>query len=275
MSIRTVLVALAATVSMLVFSAVPTAWAQDQPDTYASTYCIKATPGNGQEFEQFAHEVATKLWQVRLQDKRITGWSFNRAVTPAGEEARCSHLLVYFYQGAPSEPGNQLEAELKKAGLRMTPREFTTKRNSLSKLVLHERWVRFAGFSTVQKGDYFQINFMKPLPGKGADFRKFEREVWLPLAQEAAKSSDHTGKAWSGWARIYPAGTGSEYDDVTVDVFRDWASIWKPQGYSKEVVDKVFPGKTQDEVLAPIPTLRNLVRRELYVVVDNATSTGQ
>ena len=270
--LRTIMCALA--VPVLFLSAIPAARAQDQPQTYGNTYCIKALPGKALEFEQFARDVGSKLWQVSVQEKRMSRWSFSRTVTPTGEEARCSHLLGLFYEGAPPEPQNQLEADLKKAGLKMSPQEYRTRLTSLSKLVLHERYVRYAGFGSVEKGTYFHINFMKPLPGKGAEFAKFEREVWLPLAEEAAKSG-HPRKAWSAWFKIYPSGTGGDYDGITVDIFRDWASVWKSQGFSKEVVEKVFPGKTSQELLSPTATLRNLVHRELYVVVESGSATSQ
>ena len=74
---------------------------------------------------------------------------------------------------------------------------------------------------------------------------------------------------------MYPSGTESDYDAITVDIFRDWASVWKPQGFSKEVVEKVFPGKTALDLLAPTNTLRSLVHRELYFVVESGNSASQ
>jgi len=270
--LRTMMCALA--VPVLFLSAIPAARAQDQPQTYLSAFCIKAEPGKTQEFEQFVRDVGSKLHQVRMQEKRISRWSFSRAVTPTGEEARCSHRLALVYEGAPPEPQTQLEADLKKAGIKMSPQEYSTRLTSLSKLVLQERFARFAGFGAPEKGTYFQINFMKPLPGKGAEFAKFEREVWQPLAEQAAKTG-HPRKAWTAWARIYPSGSASDYDAITVDIFRDWASIWKPQGFSKEVAEKVFPGKSGQDLMAPISTLRNLVHRELYFVVESGNSASQ
>jgi hypothetical protein len=52
------------------------------------------------------------------------------------------------------------------------------------------------------------------------------------------------------------------------DVFRDWASIFKPQGFSNGVLAKVFPGKSPDGIFGPVAGLRDLVKRELYVVAD-------
>ena len=270
--LRTMMYALA--LPALFLSAIPAARAQDQPQTHLSTFCIKALPGKAVELEQFVSDVGSKLFQVSMQEKRMSRWTFSRAVTPTGEEAACSHRLALVYEGAPPEPPNALEADLKKAGIKMTSQEYFAKLMSFSKLVLHERFARFAGFGAPEKGTYFQINFMKPLPGKAADFAKFEREVWMPLAEQAAKSG-HPRRAWAGWFRIYPSGSESDYDAITVDVFRDWASVWKPQGFSKDAVEKVFPGKTAQDLMAPTITLRNLVHRELYFVVESGRAASQ
>ena len=270
--LKTMMYALA--LPALFLSTIPAARAQDQPQMHLSTFCIKALPGKAVELEQFVRDVGSKLVQVSMQEKRISRWTFSRAVTPTGEEAQCSHRLALVFEGAPPEPLNTLEADLKKAGIKMSPQEYSTRLTSLSKLVLHERFTRFAGFGAPEKGNYFQINFMKPLPGKGADFAKFEREVWMPLADQAAKSG-HPRKGWAAWFRMYPSGTASDYDAITVDIFGDWASVWKQQGFSKEVVEKVFPGKTAQDLMAPLNTLRNLVHRELYFVVESGNSKSQ
>lgn len=62
---------------------------------------------------------------------------------------------------------------------------------------------------------------------------------------------------------------------MTADMFWDWASVWKTQGFSKEVVKKVFPGKIAQDLMAPISTLRSLVYRELYFVVESGRAASQ
>ena len=248
--------------------------AQQAPQLHGAIYCIKALPGKGQEFERWVADEARKVIQVSLDAKRITGWSLSRAVTPTGEETRCSHILATFSEGAPAEPRNTLEEDVKKAGLRTTAQQYLARRDSLAKLVLHERYVRYAGFGAAEKGDYWAVNFMKPRPEKHGEFHQFESRTWLPIAEEAAKGG-HPRKAWSAWHLLYPSGTAGAYDDVTVDTFRDWASVWKPQGFSKEVMEKVFPGKSQETVFSPLAGLRELVRRELYLIVESARAGGQ
>ena len=250
------------------------AQAQAPPQLHAAIYCLKALPGKGQEFERWVADEARKVTQVSLDAKRIAGWTLSRAVAPTGEEARCGYIYAVFSEGAPPEPQNTLEADIKKAGLRSTAQLYTARRDSLVKLVVHERYVRFAGFGVGEKGNYWNLNFMKPRPDKHGEFHKFESKTWLPLAEEAAKAG-HPCQAWSAWHLLYPSGSGGAYDDVTVNTFRDWASIWKPQVFSKEVMEKVFPGKSVETLFGPLAGLRDLVRRELYLVIDSSRAGGQ
>jgi hypothetical protein len=258
-------------VTALLLCSGATLWAQSEPKTYLSVFCIKATPGKMSELETFVQDAGKRLAQVQVDAGRMSGWTFSRAVAPMGERARCDYVMAYTYDGAYPEPENSLQADLEKAGVNMTREEFLEKRNSLSKLIHHERLALVEGFGRRAKGDYYQVNFMKPHQGKTGEFFKFEREVWMPLAKAAA-DDNHARKAWSCWHVMYPSGSKMEYDAVTVDTFRDWKSIWGPQSFSKELVDKLHPGKTIQEVMAPVGELRDIVRRELYVVRDAINS---
>lgn len=122
--------------------------------------------------------------------------------------------------------------------------------------------VRFAGFGTVEKGDYYQLNYMKARPGKEAEFHDFEQKVWRATAEAGAKEG-HPRKAWSAWHVLYPAGTATHFDDITVDVFRDWESIWKSQAYPQKIGDRVAPGKTLAEI-----------SNQLFVATDVICAAG-
>ena len=251
----------------LIFAAALSLPGQDSPPFHASVNCVKALPGKAAELERFAADVLKKLMETQMEDGKVGGWELSRAVTPAGEEARCDYLSVSFFAGPPPAPQSLLESDLERAGLRMAPEQFRAELTGLSKLVSHERFVRLDGFGESVKGDYWQANFMKPRPGKMAELVDFERNVWKPLARGAADSG-HPRKGWGVWRLLYPSGAATPYDIVTVDAFRDWDSIWADQSFSPEAVARIFPGKTVAEVFAPLADLRSLERRELYVVTE-------
>jgi len=249
--------------------------AQSPPQIYLTVFCVKTPPERRVEFEQFVQGPFKKTAQARVESKQMIAWSLSRGVAPTGAEARCDYVLVDVFAGGYPPPARVTDDVLKKANVSMTSAAFYAKLYALGKLVTADRVVQVDGFGVPGKGDYYQVNFMKPKPGKTADFFKFERTVWMPLAKEAAKAGGGR-KGWLVSSMLYPSGSGMPYDALTIDVFRDWDSVWKGTGFSKEVVERVHPGQTLEQLFEPMASLRDLVRRELYFVVDaiNATPPG-
>lgn len=249
--------------------------AQAEPAVWSSYTCIRIEPGKGAEFEKLILDNYPQMIRVLMEEKRLVWWGFHRGVTPAGEDPRCNYIISSVSLGAPAAPLTRAEIEqhMKKAGLTMTYGQFQAKRNAIAKTVTTGTSRQFAMVGRIEKGDYYALNYMKSMPGKTADYAKFELEVWRPMvAEEIAR-----GGLWKGWSASrlwYPWGESTEFDFVTLDVFRDWESVWKPQAMSESVVSKVFPGKTLAEITAPLPGLRKQVRRELFRVIEAIGSTA-
>jgi hypothetical protein len=240
----------------------------NQPPIHVFSICAKALPGKAAEYEKLMTGTFSKVAQVLVAEKQFSAWSLSRIVAPQGEVARCDYLSTHTVLGTPPEVGSLLTAErFKKAGVSMKPEEYYAARAAAVRPVSVSRLRGYSGTGALAKGDYYRVNYMKTRPGKAAEFRKFEHEVWMPLAREAAKGG-HPVKGWRGAVLLYPSGTGIEHDHVTIDIFRDWESVWKPAGFSEEVIDKVHPGKKAADIFTPIPDLRDIVRRELYQVIE-------
>jgi hypothetical protein len=71
-----------------------------------------------------------------------------------------------------------------------------------------------------------------------------------------------------------PSGTGLPYEAGTIDVYEDWAAIGKPQAFD-EVFQKVHPGKNVPELLAKADKAREIVRSDLYEVLEKVTPKHQ
>jgi len=116
--------------------------------------------------------------------------------------------------------------------------------------------------------EYFKIE-----PGKGADYRKLEQEVWTPIHRERVKMG--AIKSWSAWGVRFPGGTAREYDRVIITTFDKFADVETP--YPLAVFTKVFPNTTAAEIVARTRALSNLVRSEMVTLLDSTTpaSTAQ
>lgn len=113
---------------------------------------------------------------------------------------------------------------------------------------------------------YAVLEFMKIEPGKAADYRKMEQEVWMPIHRERVKAK--LIRSWALWAVRYPGGTSREYDVVTVTLYDNFKDL--ENSYPLEVFTKAHPNKTAAELTAQAGALRKMVRTEVLAIIDAA-----
>jgi len=118
---------------------------------------------------------------------------------------------------------------------------------------------------------YALIEYFKIEPGKAADYRKLEQEVWVPIHRERVKQG--IIKSWWSWGVRFPGGAGREYDRVIITTFDKFTDVETP--YPPAVFTKVFPNTTAAELVARTAALSKLVRSELVALLDNTASTGE
>lgn len=113
---------------------------------------------------------------------------------------------------------------------------------------------------------YATFEYMKIEPGKGADYRKLEQEVWAPIHRERVKS--RLIRSWSLWGVRYPGGVSREYDMVAVTLFDNFKDL--ENSYPPEVFSKAHPNINRDEIGAKTTAARKMVRTEVVAIVDSA-----
>jgi hypothetical protein len=245
-------------------------FAQSSPVSYLSTSCIKVLPGKMQEYRQFVTDYNLKANSQLVSSSEIASWTLLRSVLPAGEEARCDFISVIAHKAEPLPPLGPGEAEkvLQKAGINMTWQAFVAKRSELTKLVSTELWRARERVGASQKGDYLYLNFMKV--HNPADYMKFEKEVWRPLAESMVK--DGSMRGWTFSTLVLPGGTDRTYTAVSADIFPSWEAIFKP-GSFVETFKKTHPNKNMEETMSSLSKLRDLGRRELFVIQEKVAAT--
>lgn len=112
---------------------------------------------------------------------------------------------------------------------------------------------------------YAVVNYMKAKAGQ--DPVKLEREIYEPVHQEAANRGHRLG--WDLIGVWMPGGSSREYDYITVDYYRGMpGSQDVPEGEWENILKKVHPGKTSEEIGEKTEAARDLVRQELFVWKD-------
>ncbi len=117
------------------------------------------------------------------------------------------------------------------------------------------------------------LEYLKIEPGKNADYRKDERDVWMPIHRERIKAG--AIRAWWQWLVRYPGGLAREYDVVlitTFDKFTDLETPYPPAVFASFA--KEHPEKKMADVLAYTGSLRKMVRSEVVQVLDSIQPTA-
>lgn len=116
-----------------------------------------------------------------------------------------------------------------------------------------------------QAPPYAVIEFMKIEPGKGEEYRKIEREIWMPIHRERVKQG--LIKSWSLWGMRFPGGAAREYDAIAITTFNKFADV--ENSYPPEIFKKVHSKMTDDERNARTAAARKMVRTEVVALLDS------
>jgi hypothetical protein len=112
------------------------------------------------------------------------------------------------------------------------------------------------GTAEVPQYRYVTIDYMKPLPGKAADYVKMERELWKPIHQDMVNRGRIT--SWKLYIVSWPNGEDQEYDYVTMMEYASFAHMESP--YVAAEMEKVL-GPAKYAELGSITTAARKLRR--------------
>jgi hypothetical protein len=110
---------------------------------------------------------------------------------------------------------------------------------------------------------YTLVNFMKPKPGKDAEYYKTEKELFSKIHKAYVDAGAMDG--WYFMSRVFPSGYDSEYDYITADIFSDKAASEKSD--DGKIAQNAL---TKEEFAAAnkVLELRAVVRREIWQPVS-------
>lgn len=108
-----------------------------------------------------------------------------------------------------------------------------------------------------------EVGCMKVDPLKEDEYLKLEHDLWRPVHQERIKQGHM--RSWTLYAVRFPAGSQSECDYRTVNVYNSLADIDRPIA---PVFAKVHPNVPISDVVRRTISARDLTRGELWYQVD-------
>jgi len=242
-------------------------WSQT-PTVFARVVYQKVEQGKEQEFLTMLRENWKPAHKVRQQNGKITGWAIYRVhFTGAGNEY--NYVTVSYHDSWEKTEVNDNYTELiKAANPKADAAAILAKTLTLRSIVKQELYSRNDITTAAASGAparFFEIDFMKVKEGQGAEYVKVETEVWKPIHQAWVNDGKRSG--WALWSLVFPSGSNSTYDFATSNGYSSYKQIGG-ENY-EEAFKKVHPGKDMQGLFNSTEKTRNLVRRELWELVDS------
>lgn len=116
--------------------------------------------------------------------------------------------------------------------------------------------------------EYLEVNFMKVKPGNDALYTDVENTIWKPVHQQFVDDGSRAG--WALWQTIYPGGSGNDYQYATTNYYADFSKLNAAD--MDGAFAKVHSGKDIDKLMQETNNSRDMVRTELWRVVDAVPS---
>ena len=114
------------------------------------------------------------------------------------------------------------------------------------------------------EGAYLQVSYMKVAPGKGAEYVALEKDVWMPVHRERAKSGKL--RSWALYGVRSPGGTANPYNYAVLTTYDRWQDL-EDFGLT-DLFKKVHPDKPMADISRRTGDARDMVRVETWELID-------
>ncbi|MEX1241022.1 MAG: hypothetical protein WEB30_14965 [Cyclobacteriaceae bacterium] len=231
---------------------------------YARVVLQKVAPEKVQEFLTEARDIWKPAHRLRQQNGKITNWALY-LVHFTGVNDEYNYASVSYYNAWEKTEGNDNWAELMKG---LDPRRvdvILAKTRSIN--VRHALYSRVDGTTTPPNAipaKYFEVDYMKA-KGAAADYEKVEQDIWKPIHQTLV--NDGNRASWTLWRLEMPGGTGNAYDYATANAAVTYKQLLV-ETY-EDAFKKAHPGKNPQAVFDSTLKSRDLVKREIWELVDS------
>ena len=241
-------------------------WAQDQPAVFAIVDFMKVKPASESKYLELEETFWKPMHQERINQGKIMGWILYRVLYTGTNDLYNYVTVTVFDNPANLEdpwagidpkkllPGKDIDKAYDET---LNSRDLVK-----SNLIMREDEIYPAGGPGAYK--YLQVDFMKVKPGNEGLYLDVEKTIWKPIHNEFIKAGSRVG--WSLWSMQFPSGSGGDAQFATVNYFSEFKKIGMAN-YT-DAYKKAHPGKDMNEISAKTGASRDLVRSELWQVVD-------
>lgn len=243
------------------------AQSSSQP-VYVSVSFYKIKPGKAETYTNLVKSTTHKILEYQFRQKSIMGWYFYEVLLPTGDEAKYSYVSVIIstnFSELMDNPVPPKDLYAKAVSGSVNYQQFMTQLldcRSFEKRAVYQYRAGINPNTPVSK--YLEIDYMKPYPGKTAEYVKIESEVYYPIHQERIKLRALTN--WGLYEKVLPYEFDSDHDFITANFFDDLRSIIDPK--YEEAFNSMPNNIDYIRLSGQVDQTRKMVRADLWKLVD-------
>lgn len=248
------------------------AFAQTERLDYKKIDYIRVDQSQSNEFVRQVENYLQPAYQQLVADNEVKEWRLYKVNYPGGDKSNYSFVSIVTAEGMDAfenkfsntfpvyfMPSN--DNEMMKAARNLA---------SITELYASEVWkVRSLIEQESEEANpspFMIMDYMDVSQGKGLEYLMLEDEVAMPLHEERINRQNMAG--WEVYSLITPGGTEYGYNYATGNYFDHIADV--EFGFTEELIKHTMPGTDVAELLNTIYETRDLVKSELWELVDYA-----
>lgn len=241
---------------------------ENEPQAFVLVDCLKIPFENEAKYLDFVKNTVVPLQKERIKQGSIVVWYLYKVrFTGVGDNYNYVAVTLFDKPANIESPFRGLDVGkiLPGKDLNKVLLEANSMRTLVSSTLLQRQLFVYPPSGP---GDfkYLQIDYMKVQQGKEGEYFDVENTVWKPIHNEFIKAGSRVG--WSLWGRVFPTGSGLDFQYLTVNYFDDWSKIGTAD--YNDAFGKAHPGKDMNELGEKTNASRTLVKSELWEVVERA-----
>ena len=243
--------------------------ASQTPTRFVVLDYMKVAPGKEAEYVRLEQQVFKPLHQQRVKNKEMVAWALYQVPFTADTRREYDYVTANVYDNIAATEAAGLMATFQRLHPGKAGTSLIAQTEAARVIVRHEIWQLMDQTTPLGTADnpappakYFMVNFM--LTKAGGNYETVEKELWKPIHQDLVKSGAKS--SWALYGLVLPGGTSYPSDYATVDGLGSLTAITNM--YPDDLFKRVHPTITVTDLGNRTAASRNLVRQELWVLVD-------
>lgn len=235
---------------------------------YLEVTMYKVNPGKNDAYLNLVTNYGKRIHEAMVRENKIQGWYFYEVILSPETTQPYDYVGVKVTTGFSDMIDNSvsLKEYYNKTKTAKEPpfEQIATQLAECRTPIRKEIYIHRAGLDPkTPVSKYVQVDYMKPLPGKKAEYIKMESEVFYPIHQERIKIGALTD--WALYEKFLPFAIDAEFDFVTANFFDNPRSIIDPK--YEEAFNNIPNNIDFIRLSGQIDQTRTLVRSDIWKLI--------